>query len=183
MSNLDRFLECFSGWIEKKETEMLLITILSMRNVSKVCTLRPPKSSRKRTSFCVKILSDNSPFGPQFPKYRKIMLTFHTKLSFCAGRSKLYIPVINLIISGWSFSDWYVATVIVLAKAHFAVTIALYEILSLYRLFNKFKIRSIFISLVAPINNFHCLIYMLYLVLVLSRNDAFNILKVVSLLP
>ena len=163
---------------------MLLITILSMRNVSKVCTLWPPKSSRKRTGFCVKVSSDNfPPFGPQFPKYRKIMLTFHTKLSFGAGRSKLYIPVINLIISGWSFSDWYVATVIVLAKAHFAVTIALYEILSSYRLFNKFKICSIFISLVAPINNFHCLTYMLYLVLVLSRNDAFKILKVVSLLP
>ena len=37
-----------------------------MWNVSKVCTLWHPKSSRKGASFCVKILSDNSPLGPVF---------------------------------------------------------------------------------------------------------------------
>ena len=57
MSDLHRFLECFSGWVETKETEMLLIIILSMWNVSKVCTLWPSKSSRRNASFCVKFYS------------------------------------------------------------------------------------------------------------------------------
>ena len=64
--NLDRFLECFRGWVKTKETEMLLIIILSIWDVSKVCTLYPPKSTRKSTSFYVKILSYNSPLAPQF---------------------------------------------------------------------------------------------------------------------
>ena len=110
------------------------------------------------------------------------MLTSHTKLSFGPACLTLYAPVINLIISGWSFSDWYSVTVILVAKAHFALTIALYEIPLSNRLLKKFKASSIIMSLVVPINDSHCLIYMLYLVLVLSRNDAFNILTVVSLL-
>ena len=111
------------------------------------------------------------------------MLTSHKKLSFGAGGLRLYTPVINLIISGWSFSDWYSATAILVAKANLAITIVLYETPLSYRLLKKFKTCSIVMSLVVPINDSHCLIYMLYLVLVLSRNDAFNILTVVSLLP
>ena len=165
---------------------MLLITILPMRNVNKVCTLWPLKGSRKSASFCVKILSDKSPMCPQFSKYWKIMLTSYIKLSFGAGGLRLCTPVINLIISGWSFSDWYGATVTLLPKAHFAITKALYEIPLSCRLLKKFNTCSIAMSLVVPINDSHCLIYMLYmlhLVLVLSRNDAFNILTIVSLLP
>ena len=45
LSNLDRFLGCFSGWVETKETEMLLIFILSIWNVSKVSTLWPFKGT------------------------------------------------------------------------------------------------------------------------------------------
>ena len=87
------------------------------------------------------------------------------------------------MISGWSFSDWYGATFILVAKAHFTLTIAQYETPSSHRLLKKFKTYSIVMSLVVPINDSHCLMYMLYLVLVLSRNDAFNILRVISLLP
>ena len=52
---------------------MLLIIILSILNVSKVCSLWPPKGSGKST-----IISDNSQLGPQFSKYQKIMLTSQT---------------------------------------------------------------------------------------------------------
>ena len=110
------------------------------------------------------------------------MLASHTKLSFGAGGLGLYTPVINLIISGWSFSDWYGATVIPVAKTHFALTIALYETPLSYRLLKKFK--NLFNSYASSCT---CkrfpLIYILYIVLVPSRNDAFNILTVVSLLP
>ena len=91
------------------------------------------------------------------------MLTSHKELSFGAEGLKLFNPMINLIISGWSFSDWYGATVILVAKAHFALTIALYEIPLSNRLLKKFKICSIVMSLVVPINDFHCQIYMLYI--------------------
>lgn len=94
----------------------------------------------------------------------------------------MYTLVINLIIRRWSFNDWYGATEILVAKAHFALTIALHEIHLSYRLFNKFKTRSTVIFLDAPIDDSHCLIYIMYLVLVLSRNDTFNILIVVLLL-
>ena len=90
--------------------------------------------------------------------------------------------MINLIIIRWSFSDWYDATVILAAKAHFALTIALHETPFAYRLLKKCKTCSIVMSLDIPINDSHCLIYILYLVLVLSLNDAFNILTVASLL-
>ena len=69
------------------------------------------------------------------------------------------------------------ALVILVAKAHFALTTALYETLRSYRLLKKFKKLSSY----AP--NFHCLIHMLYLVVVLLRIDVFRILTVVPLLP
>ena len=86
--------------------------------------------------------------------------------------------MIKLIRSGKPFSNWYGATVILTVKARFALTIALYETPLSYRLLKKFKICLIAV----PINDSHYLICMLYSVLVLSRNDAFNILTVVSLL-
>ena len=183
MFNLDQFLECFRGWVKTNETEMLLIIILSIWNVSKVCTLCPPKSTRKSTSFYVKILSYNSPLAPQFSKYRKLLVTSHIKLDFGEGGLRFYTPVINLIMSGWSVSDWYGAIVILIAKIHFALTIPIYETPLWHRFLKKFKTRSIVMSLVVTINDSHCLIHMLYLVLVLSSNDVFNILTVVSLLP
>ena len=90
--------------------------------------------------------------------------------------------MINLITIRWSFSDWYDATVILASKAHFALTITLYKTPLSYRLLRKCKTCSIIVSLDIPINDFLCLIYILYLVLVLSLNDAFNILTVASLL-
>ena len=96
-------------------------------SVNSPLTQAPIESSEAGLyGFPYVILSDNSPLGPWSSKYRKIMLTPHTKLSFDAGNLRLYTPVINLIISGWSFSDWYGATVILVAKAHFALTIAQY---------------------------------------------------------
>ena len=95
-----------------------------MWNVDKVCFLQPPKSSRNMTGFCLKTLSSNSPLDQQFLKFRKIMFTSHSKLSFCVRYLRLYTPVINLIIIRWSFSNWYGDTAILADKAHFALTIA-----------------------------------------------------------
>ena len=117
-----------------------------MWNVSKVCTPWPPRSSRKSISSCVKILSDNSSSGPEFPKNRKIMLTSHTKLSAGAEGLRLYTPAINLIIDAWSFSDWYGATVILLARAHFLSNKSretLCEKPLSHRLLKKFKTCSV----------------------------------------
>lgn len=91
------------------------------------------------------------------------MITSHIKLSFGARGLRLYTLVINLMLSRWSFNDWYGATEILVVKVHFALTIALYEIHLSYRLFKKFKTRSTVMFLDAPINDSHCLIYMLYL--------------------
>ena len=157
-----------------------------MWNVSKVCTPWPPRSSRKSISSCVKILSDNSSLGPEFPKNRKIMLTSHTKLSAGAEGLRLYTPAINLIIDAWSFSDWYGVTVILLARAHFLSNKSretLCEKPLSHRLLKKFKTCSVVImSLFVPINDSDCLINVLYLVLVISRNYAFDVLTVVSIL-
>lgn len=48
-----------------------------------------------------------------------------TKLILGAGGLRLLISVIKLVKSGWSFSDKYGGTVILVAKAHFALTAAL----------------------------------------------------------
>lgn len=65
---------------------MLLIIILSMWNMSKIFT------TSKGEHFCVKILSDNSPLGPQFSKYWKLK---NAKLSFSVWGLSLYTTEIN----------------------------------------------------------------------------------------
>lgn len=68
--------------------------------------------------------------------------------------------------------------VIMVAQIHFALTIALQDTPLSYKLFKKFNTCLIVMLLVVPIKDPHCLKYMPYLVLVLLRTDALNILTV-----
>ena len=120
---------------------------------------------------------------PQYLRYRNIILSSYTKISFGAGGQMLNTPEKTLNISRQSFSDRYNDIVILVAKTYFAITIAAYDTPLSYRLLKKFKTCSVVMSIVLPSNDptveYICYIQFWYFHIMMHL--IFNILTVVSL--